>query len=132
MDHRSPERRWFPDVWDLPGGHVEPGEDERTALRRELREEVGVEALAIEPLARYFISPGWCNEELVAYRATGLVDVGTQPATDEDLEIVTIAPNDVPGLIAAGEIADAKTITTLLAHLSGSGSSSEFRVPSSE
>lgn len=26
MVHRSPQRRWYPDVWDLPGGHVEAGE----------------------------------------------------------------------------------------------------------
>lgn len=42
--HRHPARRWYPDVWDLPGGHVEPGEDPVTALARELREELGVEA----------------------------------------------------------------------------------------
>ncbi|GAB6897389.1 NUDIX domain-containing protein [Kineosporia succinea] len=52
--HRSPSRRWYPNVWDLPGGHVEAGESETDALRRELREEVGVEIRAFdaEPHAR--------------------------------------------------------------------------------
>jgi 8-oxo-dGTP pyrophosphatase MutT (NUDIX family) len=41
--HRSPERRWYPDVWDLPGGHVEPGEPPGAALARELQEELGID-----------------------------------------------------------------------------------------
>ncbi|MFC5263545.1 NUDIX domain-containing protein [Kribbella qitaiheensis] len=41
--HRSPDRRAYPNVWDLPGGHVETGESELTALVRELHEELGVE-----------------------------------------------------------------------------------------
>ncbi|WP_324278419.1 NUDIX domain-containing protein [Blastococcus brunescens] len=40
--HRRPDRRWYPDVWDLPGGHVEDGEPPLTALIRELHEELGV------------------------------------------------------------------------------------------
>lgn len=40
--HRRPDRRWYPDVWDLPGGHVDEGEDPRRALVREIREELGI------------------------------------------------------------------------------------------
>ena len=41
--HRHPSRTWFPNVWDLPGGHVELGEDRVDALAREIREELGIE-----------------------------------------------------------------------------------------
>jgi len=40
--HRSPHRASFPDVWDVPGGHVEPGERGAAALARELDEELGI------------------------------------------------------------------------------------------
>lgn len=40
--HRHPQRRWYPNVWDLPGGHVEPHENPLDALDRELREELGI------------------------------------------------------------------------------------------
>ncbi|WP_308285363.1 NUDIX domain-containing protein [Actinoplanes hulinensis] len=37
--HRSPRKRWYPDLWDMPGGHVEPGERPTAALVREIHEE---------------------------------------------------------------------------------------------
>ena len=102
---------------EVPAGTREPGEPDEETARRELHEEVGYEAGTIELLARFFISPGWCNEELVAYRATNLREIGAKPEQDEDLTIVEVDPSDIPSLIASGEIADAKTITAVLAHL---------------
>lgn len=42
MCHRRADRAWYPDVWDFPGGHLEDGETPPAALRRELREELGI------------------------------------------------------------------------------------------
>ena len=44
MVHRSPQRRWYPDAWEMPGGHVQDGEVPRLALARELKEELGITA----------------------------------------------------------------------------------------
>jgi 8-oxo-dGTP diphosphatase len=46
--HRTSDRDWFPNVWDLPGGHVESRESAAEALARELEEELGI---IIEPLS---------------------------------------------------------------------------------
>ena len=58
--HRSPSRRWYPDVWDLPGGHVEPGESGLEALTRELDEELGVQVRAddCEPVTTLDLTAG--------------------------------------------------------------------------
>ncbi|WP_448641116.1 NUDIX domain-containing protein [Geodermatophilus sp. URMC 63] len=69
LGHRSPARHWYPDVWDVIGGHVEPGEDERAALLRELREEIGVEATGVdaEPVLR--VAEGDLDLAVYAVRA---------------------------------------------------------------
>ena len=46
--HRTPARRANPDVWDFPGGHVEPGENPLDALRREVAEELGAELAGVD------------------------------------------------------------------------------------
>jgi 8-oxo-dGTP pyrophosphatase MutT (NUDIX family) len=46
--HRKPARLANPDVWDFPGGHVEPGENPLDALRREVAEELGAELTGVD------------------------------------------------------------------------------------
>lgn len=108
------------ELLEVPAGTREHGEDPRQTAIRELHEEVGFEAEQVDLLLRYFISPGWCNEELIAYRATGLRNIGTQLEQDENIEPVVVRAAEVAGLIASGEIADAKSITAILAHLRSS------------
>ena len=51
--HRSPRRRWYPNLWDLPGGHVNETESAADALRRELDEELGITVPSLgEPFQR--------------------------------------------------------------------------------
>jgi NADH pyrophosphatase NudC (nudix superfamily) len=42
LGHRHPKRRWYPDVWDLIGGHIETGERAEDAIRRECHEELAI------------------------------------------------------------------------------------------
>lgn len=46
--HRAATRRWYPNVWDFPGGHVDGDESPRSALVREVIEELAVDLSQVE------------------------------------------------------------------------------------
>jgi 8-oxo-dGTP pyrophosphatase MutT (NUDIX family) len=50
LGHRHPQRHWYPNVWDLIGGHIEPGETGADAIRRECREELAIAIHQPRPL----------------------------------------------------------------------------------
>ncbi len=107
--YRHPVGRW---LLELPAGGLEPGEDPLAAARRELREEVGLEAKTWRPLGEFYSSPGYASELLHAFLATDLTPVPTQPDDDEELIVVR---HPLRGLLDdPALIADAKTLATLL------------------
>lgn len=53
LGRRTANRGFYPDVWDVLGGHLEPGETGEQALVRELREEIGVTPTAWSSLGEF-------------------------------------------------------------------------------
>jgi 8-oxo-dGTP pyrophosphatase MutT (NUDIX family) len=102
---------------ELPAGTREPHEEPLQTAIRELREETGYHASQMREMVRFFVSPGWANEELIVYLATGLTAGQDYPEPDEDLWIVKVAPKDVLPRIKQSEIVDSKTIIGLLGWL---------------
>ena len=102
---------------ELPAGKldVEGEPPELCAGARELKEEVGAEAERFTELGRFFISPGFCDEQSICYLAEGL-KAGPREADgieEAHMVIERIALSSVEELIAAGDIVDAKTIVGL-------------------
>jgi 8-oxo-dGTP pyrophosphatase MutT (NUDIX family) len=98
--HRSPSRRAYPDVWDLPGGHMETGETELAALTREMHEELGVqiETGSATHLCRLVAGHGEESVRLSAWLVGEWHGAPTNVAPDEHDEIRWFRPEELPPL----------------------------------
>ena len=109
--------RW---VWELPAGSLKRGEDSEQAAIRECHEEVGLVPTRIERLGAFYPTPGYCDEEMVFFRATGLREPAqgdeARPDEDEDIETKAFAPDDLRRLIEIGDVVDLKTVAGLSLH----------------
>ncbi len=106
--HRSPSRRWYPDVWDLPGGHVEPGEAPQRALEQELAEELGITAIVTgEPFARLrgddFVMDVWVLDQWRGEAANQDVEEHDALAwlTSDEMSALRLADARRPRLVRA-------------------------------
>ncbi len=102
-------------IYEIPAGKLHPGEDPLTCAARELEEEIGYRAGSLTLLSSIFTAPGFADEVIHVYKATGLIPGRQQLDRDEVLDIVEMSLEDAIGKIADGTIRDAKTIIGLQA-----------------
>ncbi|GAC1626499.1 MAG: NUDIX hydrolase [Chloroflexota bacterium] len=101
-------------IYEIPAGRLGEGEEPTACARRELQEETGCTASTIEHLYTMFTTPGFTDETIHVFMASGLNRGQTGHEADEFMETVTMSLSEALGKVERGEINDAKTALALL------------------
>ena len=111
-------------IVEIPAGlHDVDGEPPAVTAARELAEETGLAAARMDPLCVFHNSPGFADEEVHIFVATGLTEVplDRQGVEERHMVIERIHRDESLGLIQAGDITDAKTVIALSLLAAGAG-----------
>lgn len=105
-------------AWELPAGSLKPNEDPKQAAARECQEEIGLIPEQLDRLGGFFPTPGYCDEEMNFYKASGLRQPGgddkkAEQDEDEDIETRTFSVEQLRAMIQSNEIIDLKTVAGL-------------------
>jgi len=101
-------------LYEIPAGRLDPGEDPKACAIRELKEETGCSAAAVEELFTMFTTPGFTDEKIHVFMATGLKAGESSHEADEFLDLQPMPLSRALSMVEAGEIQDAKTALGLL------------------
>lgn len=101
-------------IWEVPAGTLDPGEPALECARRELAEEAGYAAERWQPIGTITPVPAYSDEQIHLFLATGLSAATRNLDADEVLEAHCLPLAEVIGMIARGELQDAKSICALL------------------
>jgi ADP-ribose pyrophosphatase len=80
---------------ELPSGLVDPGETPEASIRRELIEETGHEAGAIESLGELLPDVGRLGNRMFCFAASKVRPIVPAPALDDGIELVRLTPDEV-------------------------------------
>lgn len=104
------------EIYEIPAGKVEKGEDPSAAALRELEEETGYRA-EVRHLLDIYPSPGYTDEVIHIYFAEGGKYVGQRTDEGEFLTCEFFPLEEVKRMVESGEICDAKTVTAIYKYL---------------
>ncbi len=101
------------ELLELPAGVLDPKEAPLDCAKREIREEIGKAAEHFQKLGGFFLAPGYTDEYMTVFLATGLYKAPLDPDDDEFIDVSSLPVADVYNLASAGEIHDGKTLAAL-------------------
>ena len=102
------------ELWELPAGKLEKGEDPFEAAKRELGEECGLTADNYISLGQFFPTVGYDTEVIYTWVATGLHKTQMHLDADEFLTPDRVPLDKAYEMVMSGEIRDGKTIAGIL------------------
>jgi ADP-ribose pyrophosphatase len=101
-------------ITEIVAGLVDEGETPDAAIVREIREETGYSVQKLEPISTFYVTPGGSNERVFLFYAEVQAPAGAREHGDEeDIALLEVEPSAAFKMLAAGEIADAKTMIAL-------------------
>lgn len=101
-------------VYEIPAGRLDAGEAPEVCAGRELREETGYTAETLEPLTTFYTTPGFTDERIHLFMASGLTAGISQLESDEIVELHPMRISTALRMVDSGKIVDGKTIVGLL------------------
>ncbi len=105
-------------LWELPAGLLDiGGEAAHHTAARELEEEVGLQAGTWEVLVDLDTAPGYSDESVRVYLATGLNEVGRPEAHDEEADMTMrwVPIDEAVGLVFSGDVLNSIAVAGILA-----------------
>ena len=98
------------DLYEIPAGLIEPGEDPSETAVRELQEEIGYKPGTIEKIFEFYTSPGYSTERIIFFYATDLTPSKLAEDDDEYIKVYDFTLEEIKSMIRSGDIKDGKTI----------------------
>ncbi len=105
------------EIYEIPAGKLEAGEEPSAAAMRELEEEAGLKAGEVTEFLKVYPTPGYTDEIIYIFLAENCLKTAKHPDEGEFVECAFIPLEEVLRMIDSGEICDSKTVAAVYKYL---------------